>query len=255
MNLQIDNLSIFITPPKKNRQVCIDSLNLTFAKGRFIAIIGPNGSGKSTLLRSIIGIHNDIKGNILLGDKNILNYRRRQRCQLIAYLPQKVSLYSNLLVKQMVVLGRMPEKGWIHSWSDNDYAIAKEVLDQVGLPDHMNRHITTLSGGELQRVYLARMLMTKARIYLMDEPTNSLDIKNTLDFLERCKSLCNRGATIISTLHDLNLVQSYADDILCLSSKHNWYYGSKQDIFTRDILKKIFSIQIQMNQGILVSKL
>ena len=258
--MQLETQKLPLSVGEHKRTLLIPNLNLSFTQGALTTLIGLNGSGKSTLLRYLVGLNipeknkrnNKEGGKVLLNKRDLQSYSLRELARVMAYLPQHTPLYHDMQVKELVVLGCAAQKSPFHLWSNNDYERAYSNLEWVGMQHYFERQIFTLSGGEQQRVWLARMLMSDASIYIMDEPTTSLDLQAALEFLELCRKLCKQGLTIICSLHDLNLTRSYADYVICLDRKESKYYANTtKNIFNAKLISNVFGVSIKMQGGIL----
>jgi len=184
--------------------------------GEILAVLGPNGSGKSTLLRCLTGILRPKQGAMTLNDRAIANCTAEQRAQWIAYVPQKVET-APLSVFESVLLGRKP----YFTWKASKYDLEKveEILDRLGLDTLAQRPVDQLSGGESQKVALARVLVQEPQLLLLDEPTSSLDLKNQVEILVLLRKIVReRNLTAILTMHDINVAIRYTDRFLLLQN-------------------------------------
>ena len=240
--LEIKNLDLNVDQRGIQYKLC-EKINFSLRPAEIFAVIGPNGSGKTTLLKSLAGLIPNQKNSIFLYGRDIFDYSARERSRWMAYHPQSPKLHSDLIVKDLVVLGRTPLKSHLAGWSSSDYEKVEFALKMVGLQNFSNRRSSSLSGGELQRAFLARMLTNEAKIFLMDEPTTFLDIGRTLDFLDILKTLRSKGYTIICAMHDLNLVKKFSDRILIFSGQKSWKLGSVEEILNKKVIQKFFQIK------------
>ena len=222
-------------------------LDLPARPGELTVIVGPNGAGKSTLLRSLAGLLRPSRGTITLDEIPILDLAPRDRARRLAYLPQTTPLIHDMTVRGLVALGRAPHLSRIGAPSAEDHRAVDAAVDRVGLGGLARRRVFTLSGGEYQRVMIARMLASDARVLLLDEPTSSLDVGHALDVLELLKDLSRSDRTVITVLHDLNLARRYADHVLCLAGDEpgTVHAGGRDRILAPDVLEPIFGIRVE----------
>ncbi|MEZ4269894.1 MAG: ABC transporter ATP-binding protein [Myxococcota bacterium] len=190
-------------------------LSMEFSAGTWTAVIGPNGAGKSTLLRQLAGLQPQTTGTTNLDGRSLLETPAHQRARRLGYLPQRCELYHELRVLDVVSLGRAPYSKRFSPLTLDDRQKVQHALERVGLSDMSLRRTSTLSGGELQRVMLARILAAESPFLLLDEPTTSLDIGHALEFLELCKTLTHGHAAVIVAMHELDLAKRYADTVIC----------------------------------------
>ena len=186
--------------------------------GRVTAVVGPNGAGKSTLLRLLAGLDAPQAGHMLLGDDDLRALPPRLRARRLAYLPQRTSLAYDLTVRELVLLGRSPYLPAFGAPAASDHAAVAAALARVDLQPLADRGARSLSGGELQRVMLARMLASEAGVLVLDEPTAALDIGHALAFLGHLRSLAGEGAAVVLALHDLDLARRFTDHAILLGS-------------------------------------
>jgi len=201
----------------------LEEINLSIQNLDFLGIIGPNGGGKTTLLKVILGLIKPSRGTVtVLGDSPEKSRR------FIGYVPQ-ISQFDRgfpVTVLDVVLMGRLGRKGLLRKYSKEDKRIACEVLESVEMLELKDRQIGKLSGGELQRVLLARALAADPKILLLDEPTASIDEPTKTELYGLLKNL-NRKITIILVSHDIGVISSYVDKIACLN-KRLFYHGSKE---------------------------
>ncbi len=217
--IELEDVSV-----KLGEQLVLSNISMQIPEKDFLGIIGPNGGGKTTLLKTILGIIKPVNGNIkILGDKN---YDRKK---MIGYVPQ-ASLFDNnfpISVLDVVLMARLPSGlNWFHNYSRDDILAAESILDKLDILELKDRQIGQLSGGQLQRVLLARGLAVDPEILLLDEPTASVDAANTSLIYSLLNEL-NREKTIIVVTHDLAAVSSYFNNLACLNRKLH-HHGSKE---------------------------
>jgi iron complex transport system ATP-binding protein len=200
------------------KQVVLTDVTVTVGRAEWLGLIGPNGAGKTTLLRAVNGLV-PYSGVILLQGRSVASSRRRELARRVALLPQTPQTPPELTVSEYVLLGRTPYIGYLSSEGRADHAAAARALERLGLRRFAGRLLASLSGGELQRVVLARALAQEAQILLLDEPTSALDLGRQQQVLELVDELRREtGLTVISAMHDLTLAGQYADRVLLLDA-------------------------------------
>lgn len=226
--------------------VAVRDLALHVALGEWLGLIGANGAGKSSLLRAIAGlVHHD--GTVRVGGAATDGLPRRRRAQLVAYVPQQPELPAAMPVLDYVLLGRTPHISYFGVESDDDRRHCRGVLEQLGLDPLAQRHLGTLSGGELQRVVLARALAQDAPVLLLDEPTSALDLGRRVDALELVDELRHsRGLTVLSAMHDLTLAGQFADRLLLLAAGGMVACGPPAEVFDADLLSTCFGARVRV---------
>ena len=227
----------------KNKSI-IKNINFSIDSSEWLSVIGPNGSGKSTLIKGILGITKSLKGNIYLKNKNIKNFTNKRIAQTVSFLPQQLNVNLNITVGDLVALGRSPYKEfWEFDLNKIDIEMINESLYLVDMYDLKDNLINQISGGQCQRAYLAMALAQDPEILILDEPTNALDLKYQIKFLEIIKTLkVNKKISVITILHDLNLAARYSDKIIALKNGESIAYGSSNEIINERFIQNIFEI-------------
>ena len=221
----------------KDRKI-LNGINFTVEKGDFISILGINGSGKSTLLKCINKILSYEKGSILLNDEDIKNIDNFKIAQKIAYVPQKFSVERST-VFDAILLGRRPYITW--NVSKEDIEITENVMKLLNIESYALRYINELSGGELQKVVLARALVQGPEILLLDEPTSDLDLKNQYDVMNLLKKISkDKKITPIVVLHDINLALRYSNKFILL--KNGKVKCGGEDAINSNTIKEVYGI-------------
>ena len=223
----------------------LKGLSINANKEEFVGIIGPNGSGKSTLLKCIYRTLKPSTGTIFLDGKNIKDLSVKESAKQMAVVSQHNNYNFDFMVSDMVLMGRSPHKKFIEKDNAEDYKIMKESLEKVGMKDYANRSFSTLSGGEKQRIILARALAQKTQCLILDEPTNHLDIKYQLQFMSTVKKL---GITVISAIHDLNIAALYCDKIYALKSGKIVSYGTPKEVLTKELINSLYDIDAKVTE-------
>jgi len=240
--LKIQNISVFYG----NRKI-LDNINLEVNSGEIVALIGPNGAGKSTLIRSISGVIPIKSGRVEANGKEITSLDSMQRAREIAVVPQAVSLPPAFTAWETVLLGRTPYLNFLGQASAKDEAIARQALEQVDALHLAEHRMDEISGGEQQRVLLARALTQDTSILLMDEPTAHLDIRHQIDLLKLVKQqVKEKNLTVLVALHDLNLASMFADRIAIVQNGVLCVAGSPQETLTVEILNSIYNVPVHI---------
>lgn len=221
--LKLSNIAV-----KYGHNVVLQGISGIFTKGSLTAIVGPNGGGKSTLLKAIMHFVPIFQGSLL------------NTFQKTAYLPQRMEIDLNfpLTVDQVVSFGLWKEVGGFSGFNETHKNQIQEALKAVGMIDYKNAHLNTLSGGQLQRVLFARLILQNSEFILLDEPFTGIDSKTTYDLMGIVKLWHKECRTIIAVLHDLELVKHQFPETLLLAKK-NMGWGKTKDILTSETLQKI----------------
>ncbi|VAV91831.1 Vitamin B12 ABC transporter, ATP-binding protein BtuD [hydrothermal vent metagenome] len=224
----------------------LNDISLEVAGGSWLGIIGPNGAGKSTLLRAVAGLL-PYDGSIMFDDVEIGSLDRRVVAQTVAYVPQSPVLPEGMNVTDYVLLGRTPYISHFGTESKRDLEIVFEVLTTLDLIAFRERLVTTLSGGEAQRLVLARALAQQAPLVLLDEPTTALDIGHQQDVLNLIDNLrTTQQLTVISTMHDLTLVGQFADSLVLLSGGEVVAEGLALDVLTVGLIRDHYGARVRI---------
>jgi iron complex transport system ATP-binding protein len=224
----------------------VDDVDLELAPGEWVTLIGPNGAGKSTLLRAIAGLVS-FGGAIELDGEPLQGLRRRDVARRLAFVPQSPLLPPDMTVREYVLLGRTPHIGPFGSESRRDVAAARRALERLELGPFSERRLHTLSGGEQQRVVLARALAQEAPLLLLDEPTTALDIGRQQQALELVVELREQGPlTVLSAMHELTLALQYGDRLALLSGGRLVAAGAPEEIATESLLAEHYGADVQV---------
>ena len=207
---------------------------------RFVALLGPNGCGKSTLLKHLYRVHRVQTGKITMDGTPIADILLRTAAQEIGVMGQFHTVDFDFSVEEIALMGRAPYKESFEEDTEEDRALVSAALARVGMTDAAERSFNELSGGEQQRVMLARCLVQEPQLLILDEPTNHLDIKYQLHILELVKSL---GIGVIAALHDLNLAAMYADLLVVMKAGRIERIGAPRDIITEEMLERIYGVR------------
>ncbi|MFB4163476.1 heme ABC transporter ATP-binding protein [Alteribacillus sp. JSM 102045] len=228
----------------------VKNINFRMNAGEVLGIIGPNGSGKSTLLKFIYGSLQPEKGKIFIDNKPLAAFTQKNLAKKIAVLPQQAESAFSYTVRQVVELGRYPhQKGWFSSNSKKDEEIVYQAMKETGVLSFADQPIDLLSGGEKQRVLLARALAQEPDILLLDEPTNHLDISYQLNLLDTLKEWTkSKQLTVVAVLHDLNMAAMYSHRILLMDQGNQRALDKPAYVLERSLLEKVYHARLQRKE-------
>jgi len=221
----------------KDETLC--SISLSIEKGDFLGLIGPNGSGKSTLLKVILGLLKAQEGSVKLFGTEISNFKQWTR---IGYIPQKANYIETSIpisVNEIVQLGRVAKVGLGSFLGQSDKEAIDQALESVGMLKYKNRQLTELSGGEQQRVFIAKALASSPELLILDEPTIGVDVSVQDEFYQLLSELNKKGITLIIVSHDIDVIVNEVNKLACLNKKLV-YHGTPKDFIKEDYLEKLY---------------
>ncbi|MDI3535192.1 MAG: cobalamin transport system ATP-binding protein [Thermosediminibacterales bacterium] len=223
----------------------LDGITFRINKGDFVGIIGPNGSGKTTLLKTISRVLTPRSGKIVLLNKDINFMTRPEIARRLAVVAQDNRIDFDFTVEEVVLMGRLPHLRRFEKESQKDLAKAHKAMELTRTSHLASRLITELSGGEKQRVMIARALTQQPEVLLLDEPTSHLDINHQTEILDLMKKLSRENKlTIAAVLHDLNTAAHYCDYLILLSEGKVFALGSPQEVITADNIKAVYNSDV-----------
>jgi iron complex transport system ATP-binding protein len=217
----------------------VDDVSLSVQPGEIVGLIGPNGSGKSTLLRSVYRMLRPVAGHVLIGGDEVWQLSARESARRTGVVVQESPSDFEFTVREVVQMGRTPHKGMLSADTRDDAHIVADALRRVGMLRLAERAYPTLSGGEKQRVLLARALAQQPRLLVLDEPTNHLDIHYQLEILDLVRAL---RITTLVTIHDLNLAAAYCDRLYLLAHGQIVASGTPEAVLTPDLIRQVFHV-------------
>ena len=238
MNIKADNINITL---EKNN--ILKGINIEVDNKEVVGIIGPNGSGKSTLLKCIYRVLKPNDGAILLDEVDIKDMTVKESSKKLAVLSQHNNYNFDFTVKDIVLMGRSPHKKFMERDNKEDYDIVNEALKKVDMLEFKDRCFQSLSGGEQQRVILARALAQQPQCLILDEPTNHLDIKYQLQLMRIVKNL---NIEVIAAIHDLNIAAMYCDKIYVLKDGEVIKYGNPKNVLTKELIKEVYEVDAEL---------
>ena len=238
--LKVDNLQFSYS---KNGRLVLNGASLELKQGEIGILLGKNGSGKTTLFKNILGIEKPKSGTIDFEGENLLKMKRRERARRIAYVPQHIH-FGDLSVLDSVLMGRVSYFGM--KASHEDYIAVEKILEDMELTNFASRSAEALSGGEKQKIAIARAMAQEPKLMVFDEPTGNLDIANEQLIIQEAKKLAReKNISILSSLHDLNQALYFGDRFFLLKNGQVKYAGGKE-IITEAVIKDIFNIDIKI---------
>ncbi len=230
-----------------SRALVLQNISLELQAGELMMILGANGSGKTTLLRLLAGHLVPQDGRVTLNEQPLARFARRELAQQLSYLPQAESRDIALTVREVVRLGRTPHRGWWKAWTAEDEQAVDEALFTTGLVSLAQRYSHQLSGGEWQRMVLARSLAQKAPTLLLDEPLDGLDLKYQIECMQQIQRLTrDRNTAVAMTLHDLNHAAQFADRIALLGERALITIGSPEQVLTVENIRRAYGVDVDV---------
>jgi len=225
----------------------VRGVDVEIAAGEIVAVIGPNGAGKTSIIRAVSGSIPLIAGKIWIDGEDAETLSVKERAKRIAVVPQARQMGGAYSVNQAVMMGRTAHMNWLGKESQYDYDCVKNALEQTGLIALADRQIAQLSGGEQQRVLLARALAQKTPILLLDEPTNHLDLHHKYHLLDLVKQLVfDFQLTLMVAMHDLNMVSQIATRIALLINGEIQTLGFPDDVLTKEIIEEAYQVSVEI---------
>jgi iron complex transport system ATP-binding protein len=222
MKLQVENLSFAY-----DQKPIIEDICFTVEKGEFVGLIGPNGSGKSTILKNLYRALKPDAGEVKLDGENLFKLNHKQAARKIGVVAQEDVLPFDFKVEEIVAMGRSPYKKLFDGDSQKDKEVVRNALAYLGMEDMAKRKFLCLSGGEKQRVLIARVIAQETDFLILDEPTNHLDIGYQLQIFDLVKHL---NVTVLTAIHDLNIAALYCDRIYVLKNGRVFTSGTPEEV-------------------------
>jgi len=228
-----------------NSTPVLENISMELDRSEILGVVGPNGAGKSTLIRCINRILKPNNGSVLLEGQEIKHMSIMEIARHLGYVPQSYSSVFPATVFDTVLVGRRPHIGWRSSESDEDKVW--EILELLRITEFAMRDFNEISGGQQQKVLIARALAQEAGTLLLDEPTSNLDIKHQLEVMEILKDLVvKKGLSAIIAVHDLNLASRYTDRVLIMKEGKIFGAGSPSDVLTPDNIRSVYDVEVEV---------
>lgn len=242
MRLNVNNLNFHIDGVR-----ILNDISLSVKEGEFVGLIGPNGCGKSTLLKNIYKTFKPERNAVFLDGKDVMTLNAKEMAKEVSVMAQENSIEFDIEVMDMVMYGRYCHRKFLEGEKKEDVDICKRYIREVGLEGYEHRAYLSLSGGEKQRVLLARALVQESRLIVLDEPTNHLDVRFQYLIMQTLK---NQNVTIFSSVHDLNIASMYCDKIILMDKGNIIATGTPKEVLTEKNIADIFHVcsQITVNE-------
>lgn len=238
MSLRISKLTQVL-----DKKVIIKDITESFNNGEISVISGPNGSGKTTLIKSIMSIYPIKNGSVFLDQKDIKRLSIKERARLIGYVPQFSNNDFDYSVEDIVKMGRYPYSSPLNYYSDMEPV--KRAMELTEIKELGNRTLKSLSGGELQKVLLARALCVEPDYLVLDEPYSNLDISHNIEMMNLVKRVTKElNITTVMVLHDLPSIYRFSDKVILMKDGEIHYSGRTKDVITKESIKDIFNVDI-----------
>jgi iron complex transport system ATP-binding protein len=215
-------------------------VSMAVEPGTLYSVLGPNGAGKSTLLRALLGLVEPERGSALVAGRAAGSWKPRERARRVGMVPQSESFHFPLSVEELVSMGRYPHLSALAAPKARDRAVVAEALARCDAGDLQGRRVDTLSGGELQRVRIARALAQEPATLILDEPTASLDLAHEMEILELLRGVVTTGRTVLMTTHHLDLAARYSDRMLLLDRGRVAAEGTPAEVLTAENVERVF---------------
>jgi ABC-type cobalamin/Fe3+-siderophores transport system ATPase subunit len=228
----------------------LQDVSFSLPAGQILGVIGPNGAGKTTLIRALSGVLPLAGGQVQAGGRDLAALKPAERARLVAVVPQARNLPPAFTGYELVLLGRTAHLNWLGQATRRDEERVERALSLARASDLAGRRIGDLSGGEQQRLLLARALAQEAPLLLLDEPTTHLDLQYQIGLLDEIRQLVQQqGLTVVVALHDLNLVSRYADQVALLVEGRLRAYGTPYEVLNPELLCQVYRLPLQVLQG------
>ena len=241
VRLKVKNVEFSYASVPILKDICIE-----LAASEMLGVVGPNGAGKSTLLRCIDRILKPQRGSILLDEREIKKMSMIELAKKLGYIPQSTFQVFPATVFDTVLLGRRPHVGWRSGEKDRKKVL--KALQMLNIEKFAMRDINELSGGQQQKVFIARALTQEPDVLLFDEPTSNLDIKHQLEVMEIIKSIVReKEISAIMAIHDLNLASRYADRIIMMNDGEIFSAGDSVSVLTPESIKQVYGVEAEVN--------
>ncbi len=222
----------------------LEGIDLQLCSGKFYGLLGANGSGKSTLIELLMGGHKPLTGEVLYKNKLMESYSRQELARQLALVPQNFSMSFEYHVSDVVLMGRHPHIPRFSSPAKRDMLAVEEAMQTMDICHLHSRPVSALSGGELQRVVMARALAQGTEVLILDEATSNLDIQHTIAIMQVMRRrVKEKGLTVIAAIHDLNLAAAFCDECLVLKGGQLFANGPVEELFTSDLLQTAFAVE------------
>lgn len=243
--LSVRNLT-FSYQPTPAGPATLQDVSFDLPAGALVGVVGPNGCGKSTLLKLLAAQRKAAQGEILLNDLHLSHYSSRQRAQQMAYLPQRPQVPSGISVEQLVQYGRHPHQSWLRQWSPDDQRHVDNAILAMQLDALRHQRVSDLSGGQVQRVWLAMIMAQDTRLVMLDEPTSALDIGHQTDVMEAIHAMTVTGRTVLIVMHDLACAARYCDQLIALADGRVQAFGPAREVISKTLIEALYNTAVDI---------
>jgi iron complex transport system ATP-binding protein len=223
--------------------------DLSLHEGELLAMVGPNGAGKSTLARAVAGLQRPSDGIVVWGGLDLRNLRGRRLARLRAFVPQRPRVPAGVTVREAVTIGRSPHIGPLQRMGRHDREAVESAMDRTHVTEFADRQLTTLSGGELQRVQIAVGLAQEAPVLIADEPTSHLDLGAAAGVAQLLRRLADDGLAVLLVVHDLSLAAAIADRVVVISKGRSVADGTPRQVLTAKRLRDVWGVDAKVRSG------
>lgn len=241
MLIKAQNLSLRI-----GEKQLLDNIAVEIDKGQIIGLIGPNGAGKSTLLKVLANILPADSGQYRLANKNIRQYKEKELAQKVGYLAQNATAHWPLKAQRLIELGRLPFQGYRQKLGNKDRDIINAAIAKTETAHLLDRVVTTLSGGEQTRIFLARLFAAEPEVIFADEPIAALDPYHQLHIMEILREHAQKGGTVVVVMHDINLASRFCDQLILMDKGKIRGTGDINDLLKNNVLTDTFRIKLRL---------
>lgn len=243
MNIAVQNVCFAY-----NSHPILQDVNLEVQKGQVVSIVGPNGAGKSTLLKCMARLLKPQGGTVYLNGKDIAGQKSRDLAKAMGYVPQNIRDVFPFTVLETVLMGRKPHLTW--DVGDEDFRVVTQVMKFLEIEELAERPLDQLSGGQKQKVFVARALAQQPEVFLFDEPTSNLDVRHQLEVFTTIKQLAEtEGRTVIVVVHDLNLATRFSDMLVMLKQGAIYATGKPEQVITEDNIRAVYNVSVAIMES------
>lgn len=244
MNIAVQNVCFAY-----NSHPILQDVSLAVQKGQVVSIVGPNGAGKSTLLKCMARLLKPQGGTVYLNGKDIAGQKSRELAKAMGYVPQNIRDVFPFTVLETVLMGRKPHLTW--EVGDEDFRVVTQVMKFLEIEELAERPLDQLSGGQKQKVFVARALAQQPEVFLFDEPTSNLDVRHQLEVFATIKQLAaTEGRTVIVVVHDLNLANRFSDTLVMLKQGAIYAAGKPEQVITEDNIREVYNVSVAIMESI-----
>lgn len=227
------------------RKQVLENISADFEVGTFTSLIGPNGCGKTTLMNLMTAFNRPSAGQIFLLGRDITKYSVAELSRIFAVVPQDIGFRFPFTCLEIVMMGRSPFAGRLSDPSEHDLRIVREAMEKTDTLQFLETPVTEISGGERQRVILAKALAQEPRVLFLDEAFSAMDVCYQIQLLRMLKREAEDGMDIISVMHDLNLADSFSDNVLALKKGRVYMHDSAENIMVPEHIKELFNVDVR----------